>query len=221
MYHSSSPDQTVGAALLICIEILHYLADRTLNPTMRVANREDKSLVVRILTDAFLDNKSVNYLIPGDGRHKGRVRALMDYSFKVCFSAGKVLISDDESAVALISFPENKKTTINGLLWEAALVLNGIGFGNISKAMNREKKIAENYPKLPIYYLWFLAVDKNRQGRGIGSRFLDEIKADAAAMNRPIYLETSSLRNLPFYERAGLVEYAQLDFGYTLYLIAG
>lgn len=188
---------------------------------MRVANREDKNLVVRILTDAFLDNKSVNYLIPNDRRHKSRVRALMDYSFNVCFASGKVLISDDESAVALVSFPENKKTTLRGLLWEASLVLNGIGFGNISKAMNREKKIAENYPKRPIYYLWFIAVDKKRQGRGIGSAFLHEIRADAAQMNRPIYLETSTLRNLPFYERAGLVEYGKLDFGYTLYLIAG
>ena len=188
---------------------------------MRVANREDKNLVVRILTDAFLDNKSVNYLIPGDRRHKSRVQALMEYSFEVCFASGKVLISDDDSAVALISFPENKKTTFRGLLWEAGLVLNGIGFGNISRAINREKKIAENYPKCPIYYLWFLAVDKNRQGRGIGSTFLNEIKADAVAMERPIYLETSTVRNLPFYERAGLVQYAQLDFGYTLYLIAG
>ncbi|WP_177194206.1 GNAT family N-acetyltransferase [Dyadobacter sp. SG02] len=64
-------------------------------------------------------------------------------------------------------------------------------------------------------------MDKSRQGLGIGSRFLDEVKADAAAMNRAIYLETSTLRNLPFYKRAGLFEYAQLDFGYTLYLIAG
>lgn len=188
---------------------------------MRAANWEDKNLVAGILTNAFIDNKSVNYLIPDDRRHESRVRALMDYSFKVCFSSGKVLISDDNSAVALISFPENKRTTFKGLLWEASLVINGIGFRNVSRAMSREKKIAANYPKQPIYYLWFLAVDKNRQGLGIGSNFLHEIKADAAKMNRPIYLETSNVRNLPFYERAGLVEYAQLDFGYTLHLIAG
>ncbi|SEJ59332.1 hypothetical protein SAMN05216327_113137 [Dyadobacter sp. SG02] len=71
---------------------------------MRLATPEDKNLVVGILTDAFLDNKSVNYLIPADRRHKSRVRALMEYSFNVCFASGKVLISDDASAVALISF---------------------------------------------------------------------------------------------------------------------
>ncbi|WP_026632614.1 GNAT family N-acetyltransferase [Dyadobacter alkalitolerans] len=186
---------------------------------MRVAKRSDKDLVLNILTDSFLDNKSVNYLIPKDHKHKDRVRALMDYSFETCFAFGKVLISDNSDAIALISFPENKKTTLQSLLWEAKLVLNGIGIGNVSKAMAREKAISQNYPQTPIYYLWFIAVNPQQQGKGIGTKFLSEIRNDAAAMKRPIYLETSTIRNLPFYKNAGLGEYGTLDFGYKLYLI--
>lgn len=186
---------------------------------MRIAKRSDKGLVLNILTDSFLQNKSVNYLIPNDHRHKERVRALMDYSFETCFAFGKVLISDSSDAVALICFPENKKTTLQSLIWEAKLVLNGIGIGNVSKAMAREKKISQNYPQTPIYYLWFIAVSPELQGKGIGTKFLTEISNDAAAMKRPIYLETSTIRNLPFYKNAGLTEYATLDFGYTLHLI--
>ncbi|GGH55872.1 N-acetyltransferase [Dyadobacter endophyticus] len=188
---------------------------------MRLATRSDKDLVLNILTDSFLENKSVNYLIPNDHRHKERVRALMDYSFETCYAFGKVLISDDSDAVALICFPENKKTTLKSLIWEVNLVINGIGIGNVSKAMAREKKISQNYPQTPIYYLWFIAVNPKLQGKGIGTKFLQEIRKDAAGMNRPIYLETSTIRNLPFYKNAGLTEYSTLDFGYTLYLIRG
>lgn len=188
---------------------------------MRLATRSDKGLVLNILTNSFLENKSVNYLIPNDHKHKERVRALMDYSFETCYAFGKVLISDDSEAVALICFHENKKTTLQSLVWEAKLVFNGIGIGNVSKAMAREKKIAQNYPQTPFYYLWFIAVNPVLQGKGIGSKFLNEIRNDAAAMKRPIYLETSTMRNLPFYHNAGLNEYATLDFGYTLYLIRG
>lgn len=187
---------------------------------MRIAGISDKDLVVNILTGSFLENKSVNYLIPNDKNRIDRIRALMEYSFNVCASSGKVLIDDSNSAVALVSFPERKKTTLRGILWEAALVLNGIGVGNISKAMNREKAISENYPTgVDIYYLWFLAVTKNLQGRGIGSQFMDEIRQDAKQLMRPIYLETSTEQNLPFYERAGFETYKVMDFGYKLYLI--
>ena len=187
---------------------------------MRIADSKDKKLVVSILTGSFLDNRSVNYLIPNDTRRINRIRALMEYSFNVCAEAGKVLISDDNKAVALVSFPEMKKTTLKGILWEAALVLKGIGIGNISKAMSREKAISANYPdQEPIYYLWFLGVEKESQGEGIGTRFISEIIDDANMLKRPIYLETSTERNLPFYERVGFEKYNVMDFGYKLYLI--
>lgn len=186
---------------------------------MRHATRLDKDLVVSILTDSFIDNKSVNYLIPNDRKHKQRVRALMDYSFEICYEFGKVLITDGSQGVALICFNESKKTTLKSLLCEAKLILNGIGISNISKAIAREKKISEHYPPDPIYYLWFIAVSPEHQGKGIGTKFLTEIEYDATAMKRPIYLETSTLRNLPFYNKLGLEEYAILDFGYPLHLL--
>jgi GNAT superfamily N-acetyltransferase len=187
---------------------------------MRIADIKDKDLIVRILTEAFLENKSVNYLIPNDKRRIDRIRSLMEYSINVCADAGKVLISDNNKAVALISFPEQKKTTLKGILWEAALVLKGIGIGNISKAMNREKAISANYPiGQNIYYLWFLGVATESQGKGIGTQFIKEIIDDARKLARPIYLETSTERNLPFYERVGFEKYNVMDFGYKLYLI--
>jgi hypothetical protein len=183
------------------------------------AKSEDKGLIIDILTESFKDNQSVNYLIPADGRRLNRIRALMDYSYETCKLFGKVYLSDDRKGCALVSFPERKKTTLKSLWLEVMLILNGIGFGNISKAISREKAISKNYPSPPIYYLWFIGVKPDSQNSGVGKKLMEEIVAESERLKRPIYLETSTVKNIPWYRKFGLNVYNQLDFGYTLFLI--
>lgn len=186
---------------------------------MQEARSEDKGLIIDILTESFKDNQSVNYLIPADNRRLNRIRALMDYSYETCKLFGKVYLSDDKKGCALVSFPERKKTTLKSLWLEVALILNGIGFANISKAISREKAISKNYPSAPIYYLWFIGVQPDSQNNGVGKKLMEEIIAESERLKRPIYLETSTVKNIPWYKKFGLNVYNQLDFGYTLFLI--
>jgi hypothetical protein len=186
---------------------------------MKEAKSEDKGLVIDILTESFQDNQSVNYLIPADHRRLDRIRALMDYSYETCKLFGKVYLSDDNTGCALISFPERKETTVRALWLEVKLILNGIGFGNISKAINREKEISKNYPANPIYYLWFIGVKPDSQNKGVGHKLMEDLLAEAKRLKRPIYLETSTVKNIPWYKKFGLDVYNQLDFGYPLFLL--
>lgn len=186
---------------------------------MREATASDKGLIIDILTRSFQDNQSVNYLIPPDGKRLERIRALMDYSFETCTLFGKVYVSDDNKGCALISFPEKKKTTLKSLWLEVKLILTSIGFGNISKAIKREKEISKNYPTSSIFYLWFIGVNPDSQNRGVGKKLMMELLAESARMKRPVYLETSTLKNVPWYRKFGLDVYNELDFGYNLFLI--
>lgn len=68
-------------------------------------------------------------------------------------------------------------------------------------------------------YLWFIGVDPDQQHRGIGSALLGEIIADASNRNLPVYLETSTRRNLPWYERFDFEVYDQLVLDYTLFFL--
>lgn len=179
----------------------------------------EKKLVVDILARSFISNQSVNYLIPQDPNKQKRIQSLMDYSFEMCSLFGKVLVSDNKKVCALVSFPERKKTTVKSLLAEIKLIVKSIGFANISKAMKREKAISGNYPTEPIYYLWFIGVSPEFQGQGIGEKLMREILADADQMRRPIYLETSTLKNIPWYQKFGFEVYGELDFGYKLFLL--
>lgn len=54
------------------------------------ANRNDKVLVIDILTKSFDTNQSVNYIVKQDQKRAQRVSSLMDYSFEVCYLFGDV-----------------------------------------------------------------------------------------------------------------------------------
>ncbi|MES2063106.1 MAG: GNAT family N-acetyltransferase [Bacteroidota bacterium] len=179
----------------------------------------DKKSVVQLLTKAFEDNQSVNYIVLNDDKRKERIAALMDYSFEMCSLFGEVWLSDDRKACALLLYPQNKKTTLSAILLDVQLIFKAIGIGGIKKALDREKKIKSKQAKEPMAYLWFIGVEPSEQGKGMGSKLLQEVITLAETRQLPVYLETSTLKNLPWYERYGFTTYDQLDLTYTLYFL--
>jgi ribosomal protein S18 acetylase RimI-like enzyme len=186
---------------------------------MKKAQKKDKDLVVDILTRSFETNLSVNYIIKQDSERKKRIRSLMDYSYEVCTVFGNVFLSDDKKSCALLIYPDKKKTTLQSTLLDIKLVFQAVGFGNIGKILKRERLISDIQPKIPMTYLWFIGVDPLAQGSGIGSKMLREIIEYSNSNRRPIYLETSTLKNLPWYERFGFQVYSEQDLTYHLYFL--
>lgn len=186
---------------------------------MKKAEYNDKSLVVDTLTKSFDNNQSVNYIIKQDGKRVERIKNLMKYSFEVCYSFGDVFLSDDRKACALVTYPDKKKTTVKSILLDIQLIISCVGLKNIKKTLQRETMINKVHPNEPIYYLWFIGVDPEHQNEGIGSVLLDEIIADSEQKKRPIYLETSTLKNLPWYAKYGFQIYHELDLGYKLFFL--
>jgi ribosomal protein S18 acetylase RimI-like enzyme len=186
---------------------------------MRRAGEAQKSLVVDILTKSFDDNKSVNYVVKQDEGRQDRIRRLMSYSFNVCNTFGDVWISDDDQACALVLYPDRKRTTLNAISWDVSLALSVIGLGRIGQVLARESKIKSYHPKEPFSYLWFIGVPPELQGMGKGSQLLDKIIQESEEQGRPIYLETSVDRNLPWYKDHGFEIFQTLDLTYRLYML--
>lgn len=178
--------------------------------------REDKSLVIDILSKAFDKNNSVNFVVKQDAKRMNRICALMDYSFEVCYRFGDIFLSDDKKACALILYPDKQKATIR---LDLKLVFNCIGLSRAKKVLDRNAKIKSCYPTKELAYLWFIGVDPEQQGKGLGTVFLKEVIAFTNEMKRPMYLETSMLQNLPFYKNLGFEVYQELNFGHQLYLM--
>jgi len=181
------------------------------------ATRRDKSQVITLLKDSFIDNRSVNYIIKQDKHRERRMLALMDYSFEMCFRFGEVWVSEDRNAAALILYPQRKHLSIFSVWLDIKLIFQAIGIAGITRALEREARIKAKQPKEPMTYLWFIGVDPSYQHQGIGGRLLSDIITLSDEMNLPVCLETSTLKNLPWYERFNFYHYDQLEFDYTLY----
>lgn len=183
------------------------------------ADHTDKEHILSILTPAFNSNKSVNYVVKQDSKRQERIRALMDYSFEICRQWGEVYLSDDRKAAALLLYPHQKKTTTKAIGLDVKLAFKALGLSNLRKVMSRESEIKAFHPKQPFLYFWFLGVLPGLQGKGIGSRLMEEIIRNSEQLRLPIYLETSTEENLPFYRKFGFEIYAQINFDYPLYLL--
>jgi hypothetical protein len=180
------------------------------------ADGKDKQFIVDLLTESFDDNKSVNYIIKGGPHRKRQIAVLMEYSFEVCSKFGDVFLNEQRTACSLVLYPDKKKASLQSIFLNIKLILIAIGFKNIKKVLDREKKINTLYPSKDIFYLWYIAVKKDAQGRGIGTALLKEICTCAATANKDIYLETSAEENIRWYKKLDFDLYRELDFTYTL-----
>ena len=55
----------------------------------------------------------------------------------------------------------------------------------------------------PHYYIWYLGVEPNAQGKGLGSALIHHVQTLAGEENKPIYLETHKPTTVAFYEHLG------------------
>jgi hypothetical protein len=186
---------------------------------VKIATIKEKQIVVDLLTSSFMDNQSVNYVVRQDESKINRIRALMDYSYEVCKEFGEVWLSDDAKACALVLYPQNKRTTIKSIWLDLKLIVQAMGLNNIQKALNRETKIKKQQPQINMMYLWFIGVDPSEQHKGIGSKLLEEVIADAENKHLPLFLETSVIKNIAWYKRFGFNVYNKLELDYTLYFL--
>lgn len=183
------------------------------------ASKKDRDLVVEILTRSFNTNKSVNYIIRQDGQRARRIKQLMQYSFDICLLSGEIYLSADKNACALITFPKNKKTSLQSILLDLRLAFTAIGLSRIRKVLARESAVSKLHPSMPFLHLWFIGVHPSSQHKGVGSILLKEIIQYASTSNLSIYLETSTTENIPWYKRNGFVIYKEINFGYTLHCL--
>jgi hypothetical protein len=184
---------------------------------MLKAGYSDKGKVVDILSKSFADNKSVNYIIKQDRKRTQRIRKLMEYSFDICYLFGGIFLSEDKEGCALVIMKDKKRTTLKSIFLDVKLILSVIGLSNIKKAMKRESIINKLHPKLPFYYLWFIGVEPAVQNNGIGTKLMNDVINEAKVNDRSIYLETSTLKNISWYEKLGFAVYHKLNFGYELF----
>lgn len=87
--------------------------------------------------------------------------------------------------------------------WLANAPLALAGPAPVARAMRVDAAMAGSHPREPHLYLWLLAAHPDAQRRGVGRALLQDVAREADERELPVYLETFTPANVPYYASFG------------------
>jgi GNAT superfamily N-acetyltransferase len=187
------------------------MAQETVSPrggsrAVRAARRDEAALLGEVLADAFAEDPVFAWLIPPQVRDRnGRLRTFFTSMSRGYLRQGKpCYVTGDASAAALWAAPGGWAMPLSHIILEA--VPSGLAFRRrLLRALRTQEQIERLHAgqSAPHWYLGYLGTRCGRQGQGLGSQMLREVLSGLDTDGVPAYLESSSQRNLPLYERNG------------------
>lgn len=169
-------------------------------PVIRPATPDDVPAAARTLSRAFSDYPFTRHVVAAD-HHEERVREFQELMLRrVGLAYGRVWVSDDCRAVAAWTTPDADPAPAFAELGSRLADLAG----DRAPAAEAAERALEPYrPTRPVWFLATVGVDPDDQGRGLGAAVLRPGIEAAERSGHPAFLETSSERNVKFYERLG------------------
>jgi len=173
---------------------------------VRAARRDEAALLGEVLADAFAEDPVFAWLIPPQLRGRdSRLHTFFTSMSRGYLRQGKpCYLTGDASAAALWAAPGAWAMPLSQVILEAAP--SALAFrGRLLRALRTQLQIERLHAgqTRPHWYLGYLGTRSDRQGQGLGTRMLREVLAGLDTDGVPAYLESSSERNLPLYERNG------------------
>lgn len=163
----------------------------------------DQADVVHTLSLAFQDDPALSWIMPDAERRKARLPILFDTLFKSDLPTGMILKSGACEACSLWRAPGKADTGPWELVKSVVPMLRVFGAG-IGRGVAVSNALDAHHPKgFPYWYLHFVGVSPEWQGKGWGGAIIRDGLARTAAEGMPSYLETATPQNVPLYLRLG------------------
>lgn len=172
----------------------------------RRATLADVAPVARTLARAFATDPVVDYFVRADAQRPRALDAWFNFAVKRFGLPGReTWMNEDAGAVALWLPPPQTALNLTVAQEVAALpvFLWVVGLSRIARMQRLRAAFDAHHPQAPHWYLFFLAVDPDRQGQGLGSAMLKATLRPIDAAGGDAYLEASSEKNVPLYLRHG------------------
>jgi ribosomal protein S18 acetylase RimI-like enzyme len=179
---------------------------------MRKATREDKKVVVDILTQSFANDPHVNWLIE-ESHNKNKLKIIIEYVFGESLSRGEVYLSDDNKAAVLWNSEKKAKFSFEFVRRNLSFLFR-VGLKSTIRALNTDKIVYNFYPKNQQYcQLYLIGVLPDGQGKGLASSLMDPMIERMKEKAIPLHLETANPRNVEIYKKKGFSVFNTTKFG--------
>lgn len=168
---------------------------------VRKATSDEVDSLARTLARAFHDDPVFTWLVPDASRRRATTeRAFGVYLRRVWLRHEETYVAEGAAGVCVWEPPGTWKLRIREQL--ALLPAMARTYGRLlPRTLAVIAALEKNHPEEPHYYLPFMGVAPESQGRGMGSALMHPILKRCDAEGVPAYLEASTPRNRTLYER--------------------
>jgi GNAT superfamily N-acetyltransferase len=188
-------------------DVAHGRCDRPRDPAsvhVRGITVDDHDRVTRLMARAFRDDPVVNHLVAQDHRRVERVTRFMRLALQpLTFPYGETYVTDGFEGAAYWNPPGRRPHGLWNDLRLLPRLLRITGPGGLDRAVASLALMEDKHPEEPHFYLLALGVEPSQQGRGIGGQLMAPVLSRCDRDGVAAYLESTSERNLPLYERHG------------------
>jgi GNAT superfamily N-acetyltransferase len=158
------------------------------------------------VAEALGDDPAWTHVLPDAVERRTALRALVGFSLADARCSARVAVAGTVVLGAAVWQPPGRYpvSTVRRLRGWPHLLPMMAGLGRRARGVQRlGSAVDAAFPSRPVRYLQVLGVAPAAQGRGIGSRLLDEQLSRADAAGEPVYLETGKQANVEWYAARG------------------
>lgn len=160
--------------------------------------------IVETLAQAFQTDPALSWILPDADRRAHALRGLFRLLVPADFRAGVALRSLGDEAAALWRAPGQAHSGAFEFLRTVVPLVATFGT-DLPRGLKVQRGIDAHRPKGRFWYLHYVGVRPEHQGKGHGGRIIRAQTAVADAEGLPCWLETATPENVPLYERLGFV----------------
>ena len=184
-----------------------------MTPPVRLALEEDLDELQAALVDAFADDPVMTFMYPDPATRAEGSGAFLRVMLEIGLRHGHVYAAGPRNDAAAIWCPPDVDLfDAEGAaqLWP---VLERTLGDRAELVATTLMQITAAHPddRGPHFYLGEIGTRGTAQSQGLGSLLLREVLDRCDRQGLGAYLESSNIRNVPFYERHGFVVTAELD----------
>ena len=171
---------------------------------MRKASTEDAPRLADALARAFQDDPGWSHLLPDPSDRTRRLRLFFETELSgIALAQGLVWTTEEVVGAAVWAPPEGWRVPITATIRETPPMVRVFG-RHLPLALRSRLRMEGRHPrKPPHWYLAFMGVAPEWQGRGLGTALMQPALEILDAAGTPAYLESSTPRSRALYQRNG------------------